>query len=177
MVNIKEIKLQNLGDGLPYLTPSYGLSLAEAGAVCLENQGHHNGVELMVNGDFDGKFRLYWSVVDEQTIRCHADLGEATERGAYGIAILLIMNLAGFKVVERSVKGTGFDYWLGFAETLPFQNKSRLEVSGILNGVEKDIRRRLREKVEQTKKSDRFSIPAYVVIVEYSNPLSRVIKR
>jgi len=37
-------------------------------------------------------------------------------------------------VIERSRKGTGFDYWLGSADEvgeLPFQNKVRLEVSGI----------------------------------------------
>jgi hypothetical protein len=107
-------------------------------------------------------------------LHCYADLGEATERGAYGIAILLVMHLAGFKVVQRSVKGTGFDYWLGFADALPFQDKARLEVSGILNGNEGVISSRLRIKIEQTRKSDRLNIPAYVVIVEFGNPLSRV---
>jgi hypothetical protein len=47
---------------------------------------------------------------------------------------MLIRQLTQFTVIERSRKGTGFDYWLGSedeAGELPFQNKVRLEVSGI----------------------------------------------
>jgi len=172
--NIKKIQLKELGEGLNYLTPSYGMVLAEAAAVCLDNQGHPNGVELLVDGDFSDKFHIYWPVVDQSMRRCYADLVEATENGAYGIAILLAKDLAGFKIIEKSVRGNGFDYWLGFTDDFIFQNKTRLEVSGILNGEERDIQSRLRIKIGQTKKSDKLNIPAYIIIVEYGNPISRI---
>ncbi|MFN6464941.1 MAG: hypothetical protein RMZ41_024410 [Nostoc sp. DedVER02] len=47
---------------------------------------------------------------------------------------MLIRQLTEFTVIERSRKGTGFDYWLGSEEEtgeLPFQNKVRLQVPGI----------------------------------------------
>lgn len=35
MDNIPEMNLEHLFDGMPAVTPAYGKSLAEAGAVCL----------------------------------------------------------------------------------------------------------------------------------------------
>jgi hypothetical protein len=49
-------------------------------------------------------------------------------------AILLMRALTGYTVIERSRKGTGFDWWLGTEDNL-FQGKVRLEVSGILRGT------------------------------------------
>ncbi len=39
------------------------------------------------------------------------------------------------------------------------------------------INQRLKEKVEQTKKSDNFNIPAFIVVVEFSQPIIKVKKR
>lgn len=42
-----------------------------------------------------------------------------------------------------------FDYWLGQKEDdIPFEDKARLEVSGILKGTTAQINRRLKEKME-----------------------------
>jgi hypothetical protein len=51
--------------------------------------------------------------------------------------------------IERSRKGTGFEYWLGTSETdeeLPFKNKVRLEVSGIRSGDSSRVKARLWRK-------------------------------
>lgn len=69
--------------------------------------------------------------------RCWNDQEYTTEQAAYGIALLLLSKLTEFTVVERSRKGTGFDYWLGKptdSSDLPFQKSMRLEVSGIRQG-------------------------------------------
>ena len=55
----QELVLTKLEEGLPAITPSFGAALAEACAVCLEDQGHLQGVELTVNGEFTARFRLY----------------------------------------------------------------------------------------------------------------------
>jgi hypothetical protein len=47
--NIEEIELVKLGEGLPAITPSFGAALAEACAICLDEQGHSQGVEISVN--------------------------------------------------------------------------------------------------------------------------------
>lgn len=66
-------------------------------------------------------------------LRCWNDEEFTTEQAAYGIAFLIIRELTDLTVIERSRKGTGFDYWLGTTtdEGQPFKNKVRLEVSGI----------------------------------------------
>lgn len=174
--NSQELNLEDLGKGLPAITPSYGTCLAEAGSVCLEDQGHTYSVVLSVNGSFNATFEIRRSAVNDQMRRCWNDLEYTTEQGAYGVAFLIIRAVTDFTVVERSRKGTGFDYWLGYAEDseeLPFSNKARLEVSGIRNGNVQSVNQRVRRKLNQTNVSD-GSLPAFVVVVEFSAPLSQV---
>jgi hypothetical protein len=175
----QELVLTKLGEGLPAITPSFGAALAEACAVCLEDQGHLQGVKLTVNGDFRTTFRLYWQPVTQQMLRCWNDEEFTTEQAAYGIAFMLIRQLTEFTVIERSRKGTGFDYWLGSedeAGELPFQNKVRLEVSGIRKADDSRVRARIKQKIEQTNPSD-GTFPAYIIIVEFSRPLSFIVEK
>jgi hypothetical protein len=109
------------------------------------------------------------------------DKEEATEFGACAIAILVILDLTDYTVISRAAKGGGFDYWLGKEENdeeLPsYQNKARLEVSGILRGNDSDIQSRVRKKLKQVEPSDDTTLPAYIVVVEFSKPLSLVVKK
>lgn len=91
--------------------------------------------------------------------------------------MMVVEKLTGLQVVKQSQKRTGFDYWLGDKRTYGMQELARLEVSGILKGNKAQINRRLKEKVEQTKKSDNLTLPAYVVVVEFSRPLVKIRKR
>ena len=108
------------------------------------------------------------------------DAEYTTEQGAYGVAILLVLGLTEYTVIEKARKGPGFDYWLGRAEDsegLPFQNVSRLEVSGIRSGDDSFVRARVNEKLKQVAPSDSSDLPAYVVVVEFGSPLSQVVKK
>jgi len=119
---IQILNLQNLSQGLPAITPAFGAAIAEAGAICLTDEDHQPGVTLEVEGEFSTAFKLNWQPVTEQTRRCWNDEEYTTEQAAYGIAFLLILQLTNLTVIERSRKGTGFDYWLGSqnsATTLP----------------------------------------------------------
>ena len=109
------LNLNELANGLPAITASFGRYLAEAGAVCLESQGHQQGQSLTLQGDQSLQYALNWPILNDQMKRCLNDQEEATEYGATGIAVLLAKKLIGYTVVERSRKGTGFDYWLGFS--------------------------------------------------------------
>ena len=111
-------------------------------------------------------------------LRCWNDIEYTTEQAAYGIAFLVIQELTDYTVIERSRRGTGFDYWLGKkGETneLPFQNAVRLEVSGIRKGDDSRVKARVKLKVEQVSPTD--DIPAYIVVVEFSNPLAFIVKK
>jgi hypothetical protein len=168
------LNLCDLEQGLPAITPSFGQYLAQAGAVCLESQGHQQGKALLVQGDHIKQYSLKWPVVTDQMLRCLNDAEVATEHGAVGIAVVLVEKIVGFSVMERSRKGTGFDYWLGDDEDVPFQNKARLEISGIRKGDEAAIRNRVSEKMRQTDRSDESGLPAYIVVVEFSRPVTEV---
>lgn len=91
---------------------------------------------------------------------------------------LVIPLFTEYQVIYRAPKGKGFDYWLGKKdEATLFQNKVRLEVSGILKGNESDIKKRTNQKLKQTKRSDSSMLKAYAVIVEFSEPSSHISKR
>lgn len=76
---------------------------------------------------------------------------DLAEYGALAIAFYLIHQYSDFQVVEQSVIGTGFDYWLGYKHQIIEQDsnnflQARLEVSGILVGNERTIMARVRKK-------------------------------
>ncbi|WP_293330070.1 hypothetical protein [Microcoleus sp. CAWBG58] len=175
MSQIQVLNLQSLDRGLPAITPAFGAALAEAGAICLTDEAHQPGVTLEVEGEFSSTFILDWQPVTEQTRRCWNDEEYATEQAAYAVAFLLILQLTNLTVIERSRKGTGFDYWLGIQDstaTLPFQRMARLEVSGIRKGNRSQINARVKQKIEQTRVSDAQGLPAYIIVVEFSRPIS-----
>lgn len=170
----KTINLSSLGEGMPGLTAACGITLAEAAAICLENRAHKVGVKLRLDGLKSDAFQLEWSSVDEQQRRCYNDLQEATERGACGVAILVVKELTGKVVIERSKKGPGFDYWLGETDDdLLFDGKARLEVSGLLSASSGEIATRVKQKKQQIKPSDHLA-PGYVAIVEFGEPTAQV---
>ncbi|MDD9956038.1 MAG: hypothetical protein OXP68_07440 [Anaerolineaceae bacterium] len=165
------------------LTSKAGGFLLEACLVCLAHNGHSSGIAMQVDEARDTiHFRLDWSgSVGEQETRTHADMQDATEWGACGVACLLICKLTGLVVTRRSRKGTGFDYWLGSglekgsATSLPFQDEARLEVSGMLSEERmSEINSRLREKTKQIKGGKRTDLTGYAVVLEFSRPLAKV---
>ena len=170
------LDLSGLQQGLPAITPAFGAALAEAGAICLSEQGHQPGVVLEIDGGFSGAFVLLWPQVTEQMRRCWNDQDYTTEQGA---ALLLIQRLTSFTVVERSRRGTGFDYWLGNVSDsaeLPFEKSARLEVSGIRRGERRQVRSRVTLKGAQVRAADSLS-PAYVAVIEFSQPLAWVVEQ
>ena len=173
------LNLADLQKGLPAITPAFGAALAEACAVCLTEQAHKPGIELQVEGDWTGSFQLFWPNVTDQMKRCWNDEEYTTEQAAYGIALMVIQRLTNFTVVERARRGTGFDYWLGISAKsteMPFQKSVRLEVSGIRRGDRRQIRSRVKLKMEQVKPTDDLA-PAYIAIIEFSQPSAWVVER
>jgi len=170
--------LGRLRKGMPGLTPAAGGYLAEAAAVCLEHQSHIPGISLSVDGSYGRTVRLSWERVGNQERLTYADLHEATEYGACGIAILVVENAARKVVVKRSKKGTFFDYWVGLeGKGELFQgDRARLEVSGILDGDDKKIEMRTTQKLEQVKQA-KGKLPTYVAVIEFGRPKARVLRK
>lgn len=138
---------------MPGLEPHLGGALANAAAVCMNENGHQPGGRLVVSGNYNRSIDLIWQMPSDQIRRSYADLQEATEFGAAGVAIALMNRLGRFVVMQRSRKGKGFDYWIAASTSASgplFQNCVRLEVSGILTGDDSEFERRVRMK----KKTD-----------------------
>jgi hypothetical protein len=168
------LDLCELQKGMPAITPSFGTCLAEAGGYCFEEQGHSKGSQITIRGCVSGVYKLNWPPITTQIKRCYNDQELATEFGAYGVAFLIIKEKKQYTVIERSRKGPGFDYWIGKEESDEiFQDKKRLEVSGIRSGNESQIKTRVKQKKDQTKPSD-GTFPAFIVVVEFSNPVAEV---
>ncbi len=167
------MRLAALADGMPGLTAASGQMLAEAAAVCLEDRRHPIGVRLERHGLMREALHVEWPPIDDQVRRCHADMQEATERGACGIAILVAREATGLVVIERSKRGTGFDYWLGEKdyEGLPFAGTRRLEVSGMLTGTRRQVAARIKQKKEQMRPTDSMA-PGFVAVVEFGRPIA-----
>jgi len=164
----------------PFLLTAPGLSASRAGfmgecaAACLEINNHASGVRLAVEGCSTSEFALEWRALTKQQTASCGDLQEATEHGAYGVAILVVKELTGKNIVERSAKGTGFDWWMGERESdLPFQNCTRLEVSGILEGGPSEIASRMKIKRKQVSPTDGLGT-AHIAVIEFGRPVVRV---
>ena len=169
----RNLDLNTLRDGLPSVTSEFGACCAQAATICLEDQGHPLVADLVIRGQLSENCKLTRLEVTDQMQRCWNDEEVTTEHGAYGVSFLIIRDLTEFTVIERSRKGPGFDYWLGNEEELPFQNKAKLEVSGIRNGVDSDISRRVKQKKKQTSKAG-SSLPIYIIVVEFGRPIAQV---
>lgn len=142
--------------------------------MCFDDQKHVSGAVIKIDGSFDREFSIVWQNVTDQMRRCWNDLEVTTENGAYAVALLLIKKLTDYTVVQRSRKGTGFDYWLGLKDDYLFQEMAKLEVSGIRNGTAKSISERKAIKIKQAQKTNN-QLESYVVIVEFSTPISHMV--
>jgi hypothetical protein len=167
------LDLAKLKTGCPALTPSAGAVLAEAASVCLSSRHAGTTTKIRATGATRKTYDISWLAVTKQMQRSYNNPHDAPRDGACGVAILLVQDVTGLSVVDRAWTGTGFDYWLGEDDGL-FQNKARLEVSGILaERAGNTPASRLAKKKNQTKRSDLLRLPAHVVIVEFSKPSAK----
>lgn len=172
----RRIILSSLMDGMPGLTPSWGGVMAEAASVCLESQGHGLWVDLKVEGELREEFIVERLGISEQMRNAHRNEEKTTEHGAYGIALLAVVQLTGQTVLNQSWKWTGFDYTFGTEQEEDlFEGATLLEISGIRRGTEKTIRSRVQEKIAQMRSRRSSGLArSLVAIVEFSRPYVRI---
>ncbi len=158
------------------ITKTSAQNFVDACIVCLDNQNHHQPIKLQLveDGNLQNAQLIWNQSLNDQIRRTWRDLYEATEYDATGLAILLVIQRTPYTILERSVRGTGFDYWLldkeiAQSSELITQGNARLEISGILR-AEKDslIQIRLREKLNQV--SSDTTLPTLIIVVEFSRP-------
>lgn len=175
---IMPIDITDIRKGLPGISSVAATQLYEAFEVCMHESGHQETVTLKMAGLTDEDITICWEDhVDEQIARTYADMAYTTEHGAVCLSVMLTTALTPHTIIERSRKGTGIDYWLGDKDSLLFQKKARLEISGILKGDDALMKSRHHAKTRQADKSDGHNIPAYISVIEFSRPKALFTKK
>lgn len=171
-IPVKNINLELIKEGMPGITPAIGSYLYENCLVSLDQSGHTSGTEFQVNGLRNEIYHLCWEgQITNQMTRSYTDDIETTEQGAVCISVLMAKRLTDYNVIERSWRGTGIDYWLGYESDPLMQRVARLEVSGIkTESATNTVSGRYEQKARQTELSDDTLLPAYISVVEFSSP-------
>jgi len=178
--NGKELVLESLATGIPAITDEMVGFYMQNCMVCFHLNGHKSGVRLRVkHGDENDHHRVLWSgEVTEEVLRAIAEPIQATNHGACAIALLLVRELTEFTAVEQAAIGTTIDYHIalkGRSDDLLFNDTARLEVSGILKeNPSNSVEQRLKRKIKRLKPKE--GPPALIVIVEFSEPWSTVVR-
>jgi len=120
----------------------------------------HDGVSREVS--------ILWNSPTQDLLMAHANEKDATEDGAYAIAIALADRL-GFQVVGRVHQGSGAD-WLLIPKAGPENDCYKLEVSGMARIGKEKPEARLRLKLEQGRGGD-YNRPGIAVVVRFEDAM------
>ncbi|MCC8469010.1 hypothetical protein [Xanthomonas phaseoli] len=177
---MRQIDLEEVALSLGSLTEEWGRAICQAAAHCMTERSHASGVELCSEGMGSPNFSVNWAPFKDaaKVEATWSDLQVAVEHGAYAIALATIDVEYGLKVVQRSAKGTGFDFWVRDPAKpgILMQGAERVEVSGILSGTKSDVSGRLGEKLKQMNQSSSMGLPGHAVVVEFGRPLVKAAK-
>lgn len=163
------LRLSRLATASPKLTSEVGTTFAQAATVVLEQMGLRAPIRMVAKVRRRTRaFDIQPLLVTEAMRSTHAELGRATEEGAYAIAILLAREVDGLVVTSRAKIGEGVDWWLTSNPDQPFTH--RLEVSGTTQDRPGVVAARVTVKDRQSKRSDASKVPAIVVVVDFRAP-------
>lgn len=172
--NMQELDLEIVKSVVPDLTQSWSEERFSAALFCLDHNGHPAGTKIrLVARNEDAK--LMWQTeVDQRIKNTYKDKQVAAEFGGEAMAVLFVSVFTDYKLVERSVKSTGIDYWLAeksdTSSLLIYQHPARLEVSGLMNGTTSEFKTRIKKKKAQTKRSEDTKLPAYIAVTDFGEP-------
>lgn len=179
--NATTLALEDLKRGYPGLDKDTGGSHRIAAMVCLDSQKHVSGVncEMKSLKETTSMLRLSWNeAVTQQMKNTWYDRREASEMGAAGLAILVILAFTEYTVLRRMDidEKTGMDYWLSKNANVGnltenfLKGDARLEVAGRRSASTGTIRDIVQSKLKRSTKSDETGTPAYVIVMDFSRP-------
>lgn len=143
-------------------------SYVEAASVMLDrfHQAPPPPTPAEVTHDDDAReAHLHWHEPDDRQRRSHANGLDATAEGAYALAFAAVAAL-GYVVRYRALHGSGSDFVVTRVGE-PDNDYWKLEVSGIAEGDDGEVRARLREKLEQVARGD-LRRPGLAAVVRFS---------
>jgi hypothetical protein len=164
-----KLRFENLSERHFGVTAAIGTAYAEAVRVCLGR--HHASPQEMLVRDGIGEIKsaAEWEGPDYRTRNGWANKDDATEAGAYGLALAAAELTRGLVAVRRAETRTGADYYLGSPDgpASDLESSLRLEVSGTDEGSETIINSRLRQKLDQAAKGN-SNLPAIATVVGFA---------
>ena len=175
---VKDLYLESLASEIPAVPEEAVGFYKQNCMVCLGNQNHQSGVELKVlHSDSHDIFAICWEGdVTDELRRAYADLVRATDNAACAIALLIIREITDMTAIEQAIRGTTVDYYLSHrqqSDELIFNRAARLEVSGILHENESNT---INARISERKNRLKPGLPTYIIVVEFSNPISKVVE-
>ena len=148
------------------VTPAIGDSYTEAARVCLDRH-HASPVSFAIrDNDEASDAAAEWNAATRRTQVAWANEIDATEAGAYAMALATVELKRGLVAVSRAETKTGADYYVnipGSPEDL--EAAHRLEVSGS-DGNQAILESRLKMKLAQTK-AGTSNLPAIATVVGF----------
>lgn len=163
------IELSNLDKRHPGVSHGLALSYCEAAEVCLGEHHQppkpfnltHNGVTSSADSS--------WVPPNQQLKAQWANKIDATEFGAYCVALAAVELTSGLCAIFRAETQSGADYYLGppGADASDLENLIRLEVSGIDKATPALVLARLGKKIEQLK-NGASNTPGIASVVGFS---------
>jgi hypothetical protein len=123
----------------------------------------------IIDNDTTDVAAITWEATDPRTQSAWANRDDATEAGAYCLALANAELTRGLVAVSRAQGRTGVDYYLGPANGRleDLEASVRLEVSGTDEGNLPTIKSRLRQKLEQAGRVD-SNLPALATVVGFA---------
>jgi hypothetical protein len=116
-------------------------------------------------------YQIEWAPIDDLLRRSYNNGDDAKRDGAYVLAFAAVEDIEGLVGIGRAETKTGADYYVAPLGASPtdLEEALRLEVSGS-DGTETELRARLRQKQEQTRRGTGRE-PAIAAVVGFKSRL------
>lgn len=163
------LRIDALESAHPGLSKGVAESYREAAEVCFSRH-HSPPTEWVLERRGLLQAIAHWQPPDDRTKRAWANKIDATEAGAYCVALAALEITDGLVAVARAETRTGADYYVAPHGSVPddLEVASRLEVSGIDDSSAASVKTRLRQKLAQAARG-RSSLPAIATVVGFSS--------
>jgi hypothetical protein len=163
----RELPIKELEKRHPGISVGLAASYCEAATICLHRY-HESPADINIKHNSELIVTTSWDLPDDTALRAWANEIDATEAGAYGMALASVEISDGLVAYARAETRTGVDYYLGPADNtlMDLENSHRLEVSGISTDNESKMSARLQRKIAQAKAGN-SNLPAIAAIVGF----------
>jgi hypothetical protein len=163
-----QLQIQNLELRHPGVSKGVAASYYEAASVCLHRH-HVSPKDFILRRISEAQAIASWQEPDERLLRAWANEIDATESGAYCMALAAVEITDNLVAVARAETRTGADYYLApiGEDIADLESSHRLEVSGIDQGPDSGVEVRLRQKIKQAIAGN-SNLPAIAAVVSFS---------